>query len=356
MREGGLGMQKVKVVHYLNQFFGQIGGEDKADIPPQVKEGPIGIGQLIQNVSGNQFEVVRTIICGDNFAAEHLEETVSAILKWIQEVQPDLVLAGPAFAAGRYGVACGAVCKAVQQKIGIPALTAMHPNNPGVGMAGKETYILESADSARDMSRVIPKMVALAKKLLDKAPIGTPQQEGYIPRGIRINVRAEKRGARRAVEMLLQKLRDEPFETELPIPEFDRVVPAPPISDVTKAVIALVTEGGIVPKGNPDRIEAHNASKYCRYFIGNVDDLTGESYQTAHGGYDPIYANEDPDRVLPLDAARFLERERAFAKLHDYYYITVGNVTAVASAQRYGHEIGKQLIEEGVHGVVLTST
>ena len=111
-----------------------------------------------------------------------------------------------------------------------------------------------------------------------------------------------------------------------------------------------------MPKGNPDRIEAHNASKYCSYFIGNVDDLTGESHQTAHGGYDPTYANEDPDRVLPLDAARLLERERAFAKLHDYYYITVGNVTAVASAQRYGHDIGKQLIEEGVHGVILTST
>jgi betaine reductase len=199
-------------------------------------------------------------------------------------------------------------------------------------------------------------MMTLAQKILDKTPIGMPQEEGYFPRGVRVNVRAEKRGSKRAVEMLRKKLRGEPFVTELPIPQFDRVVPPPPIADLSKSVIALVTEGGIVPKGNPDRIEAHNASKYCNYFIGNLSDLTGEAYQTAHGGYDPVYANDDPDRVLPLDAARLLEKEGTFAKLYDYYYVTVGNVTAVTSAARYGHEIGELLLKDGVQGVILTST
>ena len=349
-------MENVKVVHYLNQFFGQIGGEDKAGIPPQIKEGPVGVGQLIESESGGRFKVVHTIICGDNYVAEHLEEIELTILKWVLELRPDLFLAGPAFAAGRYGIACATVCRGVQQKLGIPALTAMHSSNPGVDAARKETYILEAGDSTRDKRRVIPKMIALAQKILDKVPIGLPQEEGYFPRGIRINIRAEKRGSKRAVEMLLKKLRGEPFETELPLPEFDRVAPAPPITDLSNAVIALVTEGGIVPKGNPDRIEAHNASKYCKYFFGNVNDLTGEAYQTAHGGYDPVYANEDPDRVLPLDAARLLEKEGIFGRLYDYYYVTVGNVTAVASAARYGHEIGELLLKDGVQGVILTST
>ena len=349
-------MENVKVVHYLNQFFGQIGGEDKAGIPPQIKEGPVGVGQLIESESGGRFKVVHTIICGDNYVAEHLEEIELTILKWVLELRPDLFLAGPAFAAGRYGIACATVCRGVQQKLGIPALTAMHSSNPGVDAARKETYILEAGDSTRDMRRVIPKMIALAQKILDKVPIGLPQEEGYFPRGIRINIRAEKRGSKRAVEMLLKKLRGEPFETELPLPEFDRVAPAPPITDLSNAVIALVTEGGIVPKGNPDRIEAHNASKYCKYFFGNVNDLTGEAYQTAHGGYDPVYANEDPDRVLPLDAARLLEKKGMFGKLYEYYYVTVGNVTAVASAARYGHEIGELLLKDGVQGVILTST
>ena len=349
-------MERIKVVHYLNQFFGQMGGEDKAGTPPQVKEGPVGVGQLIESESNGRLEVVRTIICGDNYAAENLEEVESVVLRWVSESRPNLFLAGPAFAAGRYGIACGTMCKAVQQKLGIPALSAMHASNPGVDAARKETYTLATGDSARDMKRVISKMVSLAQKIIDRIPIGLPQEEGYFPRGIRINVRAEKRGSKRAVEMLLKKLRGEPFETELPLPQFDRVAPAPPISDLSQTVIAMVTEGGIVPKGNPDRIEAHNASKYCKYFIGDVNDLTPESYQTAHGGYDPVYANDDPDRVLPLDAARLLEKEKAFAKLYDYYYVTVGNVTAVASAARYGHEIGELLLKDGVQGVILTST
>jgi len=349
-------MNRTKVIHYVNQFFGQIGGEDKAGIPPQIKEGPVGVGKLIQEASGGQFEIVRTILCGDNYAAEHLEEVGQIVLKWVEEVKPDLFIAGPAFAAGRYGMACAVLCMGVQKNLSIPVLTAMHANNPGVDSARKDIYIIETGDSTREMKMVIPKMVGLAKKMLGDISIGTPQEEGYLTRGIRINVRAEKRGSRRAVEMLLKKLKGEPFETELPLPQFDRVVPAPPIADLSKAVIALVTEGGIVPKGNPDRIEAHNASKYCKYFIGNASDLTGEDYQTAHGGYDPVYANEDPDRVLPLDAARLLEKEGAFARLYDHYYVTVGNVTAVASAVRYGREIGDLLLKEGVHGVILTST
>jgi glycine reductase len=349
-------MGRVKVVHYLNQFFGQIGGEDKAGIPPQLKEGPTPVGQLLEKESGDRFEVMRTIICGDNYAAEHLDEVEAIVLRWVEEIRPALFLAGPAFGAGRYGMACGTICKAVQQKLGIPAVTAMHPNNPGVDSAGKEIYIIETGDSTLDMKRVVPKLVALSLKVLDKAPIGMPQEEGYLPRGVRVNVRVEKRGSKRAVEMLLKKLRGEPFETELPLPQFDKVVPAPPIRDLAKAVIALVTEGGIVPKGNPDRIEAHNASKYCKYFIRDLNDLTGGEYQTAHGGYDPVYANDDPDRVLPLDATRLLEKEGVFAKLYDYYYVTVGNVTAVASAERYGREIGERLLRDGVQGVILTST
>mgnify|MGYP002508256639 CR=1 FL=1 len=29
----------------------------------------------------------------------------------------------------------------------------------------------------------------------------------------------------------------------------------------------------------------------------------------AHGGYDPVYANEDSDRVLPVDVLREMEKE-----------------------------------------------
>ncbi len=110
--------------------------------------------------------------------------------------------------------------------------------------------------------------------------------------------------------MLIKKLNDKPYVTEYPMPNFDRVEPNPAVKDLAHAKIALVTSGGIVPKGNPDHIESSSASHYGEYDITGVTDLTEETYETAHGGYDPVYANEDPDRVLPVDVLRDMKKRR----------------------------------------------
>lgn len=51
------------------------------------------------------------------------------------------------------------------------------------------------------------------------------EEEGYIAQGFRVNVHTEKNGAERAVDMMIKKLRGEPYVTELPMPVFDRVKP-----------------------------------------------------------------------------------------------------------------------------------
>ena len=84
--------------------------------------------------------------------------------------------------------------------------------------------------------------------------------------------------------------------------------------------------------------------------------LTSETYQTAHGGYDPVYANEDPNRVLPVDVMRDLEREGKIGSLHRYFYATVGNGTAVANAKKFAAEYAQELKADGVDAVILTST
>ena len=117
-----------------------------------------------------------------------------------------------------------------------------------------------------------------------------------------------------------------------------------------------MTSGGIVPKGNPDQIESSNASHYGEYDIADVDDLTSADYETAHGGYDPTYANQDADRVLPVDVLRHMEHEGVIGRLYEKFYTTVGNGTAVASAKAFGAEIGQKLVADGVDAVILTST
>ncbi len=84
-------------------------------------------------------------------------------------------------------------------------------------------------------------------------------------------------------------------------------------------------------------------------------DLTEATYETAHGGYDPVYANEDADRVLTVDVLREMEKNGVIGKLHNKCYTTVGNGPAVASAKAFSEEFAQKLIADGVDAVILTT-
>ena len=350
-------MSKLRVVHYINQFFAQIGGEEKADYPAELRVGEVvGPGLALAQGFGEEAEIVATIICGDSYFNENLEKAKADILEMVKAQNADVFVAGPAFNAGRYGVACGTIADAVQEELGVPAVTAMYKENPGADMFKQKVYIVPTKNSAVGMRDAMKKLVPLTLKLAKREEIGASSQDGYMPNGVRVNFFEEERGATRAVKMLLKKLAGKEFETEYAMPDFDRVPPNAAVKDITKAKIALVTSGGIVPKDNPDHIESSSASKYGEYDITGVMDLTADTYETAHGGYDPVYANEDADRVLPVDVLRDMEAKGEIGSLHHLFYTTTGNGTAVASSKQFAEEFGKKLLADGVDAVILTST
>lgn len=346
-----------RVVHYLNQFFAGVGGEEKAHIEPRTVPEAKGPGRLVLKLfaeAGVPVEVAATVLCGDSYFAENEETALAQLLPAIRGHAPDLVIAGPAFNAGRYGLACGALCAALSEA-GIPSVTAMYRENPGVDPYRKSALIVECGDAVTGMEEAVRKMVRIGAKLLRGEEIDTPAAEGCFEQGIRRNVFREKPGYLRAIDMLLRKVRGEAFATEYPIPRFDRVDPRPAVSDWSGIRVALVTSGGIVPRGNPDHIESSSASRYGRYPLDGLEKLEAKDYQSAHGGYDNTYANADPNRVLPIDAMRELEREMRF-RLHEWYYATVGNGTSVDNARRFAKEISVELVRDGVQAVILTST
>lgn len=349
-------MANIKVVHYINQFFAGIGGEEKADTKPFVAEELPPVSKQLEAKLGEGFEIVASVVCGDSYYNENIESASKEVLEMVRGFNPDLFIAGPAFNAGRYGVAAGSITKLVKDELNIPAVTGMYIENPGADMFKKELFIVSTANSAAGMRKALPAIAKLARKLALGEEVGSPEEENYIERGIRVNYFNEKRGSERAVDMLVKKINGEEFKTEYAMPTFDRVDPSPEIIDMSKATIALVTSGGIVPHDNPDRIESSSASKYGEYSIAGIDDLKEGEFETAHGGHDPVYANEDADRVLPVDVLRDLEKEGKIGKLYDYFYSTVGNGTAVASAKAFAHEIGEKLIANNVDAVILTST
>ena len=343
-----------RVIHYINQFYAGIGGEEKADYQPEIREGIVGPGMAFKAAFKGEAEIVATVVCGDSYFASNMDEAASEILEMMRKYEPDAFIAGPAFNAGRYGTACGAMCAAVSKEFGIPVISGMYPENPGVEMYKKSAWIIETPNSAVGMRKAVPAMAKLALKLLKGETVD--KTDGYIERGIRKNVFFDKLAAERCVDMFVSKLKGEPFETEYKMPVFDRVDPQPAVKDMAHATIALVTSGGICPKGNPDHIEASSASKFGEYDITGVMNLTSETYCTAHGGYDATYADQDADRVLPVDVLRDLEREGVIGKLHNKFYATVGNGTSVANAKKFGAEIVNRLVNDGVTAVILTST
>ena len=349
-------MEKYRIVHYLNQFFGGVGGEEKADHRPEIREGAVGPGLGLKKALGEDYEIAATVICGDNYFGENLDLATETVIEMVVRYRPDVFVAGPAFNAGRYGVACGTICRAVEERLGIPVLTGMYEENPGADMFRKDLIIVETPNSAAGMAKALPVMAELIKKMAAGEAVLGPKEEGYLERGIRVNYFAEKRGSERALEMLVKKLNGEKYETDLAMPKFDRVVPAEPIRDIRKARIAVVTSGGIVPAGNPDHIESSNATKWGKYDITGMERLSPADFTSIHGGYDRQFAIADPNVVVPLDALRELEKAGEFGALVNYFCATTGTGTATASAARFGSEIGKMFTDEHVDGVILVST
>src|SRR5262245_47706119 len=171
----------LRVVCYVNQFFGQLGGEDKAGIGPQVVEGAVGAVRAVQQALGDAGSVVATVICGDNYAAEQAERATAELVQLVAAARPDLLVAGPAFLAGRYGVACGALCAAVQAELKIPAVAGMHAENPGVELYRRQVYVVQTGAEATRMLPDGQKPVALGAPLAPAETIGSPSAPRSLP-------------------------------------------------------------------------------------------------------------------------------------------------------------------------------
>lgn len=348
-------MPPLKVVHYLNQFFAGIGGEQSAGYPLEFREEPLGPGRLLQQKLGESGEVHTTIVCGDNYFHDESENVIPAIRDRLESIRPDLVVAGPAFNAGRYGLACGEVCAQATQ-LDLHAVTGVFRSAPASEVYRDRVVIVETGDTAGQMAAALESMVRVGLKLAQNQRLAPAAIEGTLPSGVRRNWIVEPIPAVRAVQMLLDRLAGSPFESEIHLPEAsESVAPARALEGLRHASVALVTEGGLVPLQNPDGIETSSATRWARYPLSELADRAG-SFHSIHAGYDAQWVNEDPNRIVPLDAARSLEQAGLIGELHPYFYVTVGTGTSVTNAARIGGEIAAKLIDEGVHAAIVTST
>ena len=348
--------KKIRVIHYINQFFAGMGGEEQASTPPERRVGPVGPGRAFQQVFGAEAEIVATIICGDNYFSSQPDQAVDDLLDLIAGDDADVLLAGPAFDSGRYGMACGKICQVAQSRLGIPAVTGFLPQNPASDVYASYTYVVPTGNTAVSIRDAVPKMAQLALKLARGEKPGPPEEEHYLPRGRRYNVFVEETAAERSLTMLLRVVKGQEYATELAIPSYDSVPPAAPVPNLAVAKLALGTEGGTVPTGNPDRIEAVRATKWRQYAVSDLVGVKSGLFESAHGGYDARYADDDPNRMVPWDAMRALESEGLFGQLHDHFFSTVGCGMPIVTAAEIGDAMAKEMKANDIEGIILTAT
>ena len=210
---GGFAMSgPLRVVHYLNQFFGGIGGEDQAHVGVTVRAGAVGPGPRPREGAGRRRSrrghhhlrrQLRQRARGGRRARDRAPRSTGS--------SPTCSSPGPAFASGRYGLACALACKVAQGR-GIPAITAMHPENPGASSARRGIYIVPTgrvddvhAGRARRAGAAGAAPGAGARRW------GRPRWRATCRSGMRRVHDRGRPGYQRALDMLLDKLHGRPL-------------------------------------------------------------------------------------------------------------------------------------------------
>ena len=347
-----------KVLHYLNQFFAGIGGEEKAGQEVIFLPQAVGIGIAIETSLQERGVEYATLVCGDNYFHEQEELALRTMRAAIDRFQPDFFLAGPAFNAGRYGIASAKACSWVRDNWRIPAITGMHENNPGTQEIGRQVFVLQTGASTASMAEAAKRFTALLELLMAQDPAGAEafRAEHCLPIPRRFTVRTGKPDYVRAVDLMLAKINGETYESEIPLIATARHTIPNLTGNMKDATVALVTEGGLVPKGNPDRLESSRGSRYYKYSLAGLDDLKCGEFAAMHTGYDTSMVDEDPDRIVPLDAMRELEKNQRFKKLHERYFVTTGTGAMPSKMAELGAGIAGELAQSGVNAVILTAT
>lgn len=352
-------MKKIRVLHYINQFYAQIGGEEAAGYPVEMRIGAVGPGRLFlrQKVLPNvEFEIVATIICGDNYFTENTSTALTTMGNFAKNLDFDLVVAGPAFNAGRYGMACGQVCKYFLETFSIPVLTGLYEENPAVKIFQKDVLIAKTGPTARRLTKDIENITRLAEKILCEIPSLDPRTDHFFTTGRCRNIPVTQSSAFRACDMLEAKFTGKPFNTEIPMFSAEIVKKAVLKKPLSQSKIILITDGGLYPENNPDNMPSVSATSFGIYAFNEAESLESEKYSVFHIGYDTSFVEKNPNRLVPVDAMRFLTQQRKVGSLHPEYLVTTGVATSLGNSESIGKGMAQYIMNHGIDAALLTST
>ncbi len=196
-------------------------------------------------------------------------------------------------------------------------------------------------------------MLVKKESVIYSTPLNEPKQEqnNLVP-FINYQVPAPTR----CIDMLLKKYNKEKFQSEVMMyahGEARRGCLDKPLSDAT---IVLITDGGIVPKGNPDGMPSVAATTFKTYSIEREECLDRNRYEVVHQGYETTYVEENPSRLLPVNVFRTLEKCHLIGKLHHEFITTSGVMTSVEDCIKIGKGIAEYMKHHNIYAAIELST
>ena len=340
----------------MNQFFAGIGGEEKAGQEALLLPHAVGVGSVIETALKAHGVEYATIVCGDNYFHEAEPEALRTIGSAINEFHPDLFLAGPAFNAGRYGLACAKLCSWVCDNWRIPAITGMDENNPGTREIGRHVFVVQTGASTASMTETLKRYSQLIEKLLaqDAAAVENFRAEHCLPIPRRFTVKTGKPDYVRATDLLLSKLNGQAYTSEIPRIETEAHTIPNLAGILSDATVALVTEGGLVPTGNPDRLESSRGRSFSIRSPGVTISSAASSRRCT-----PVTTPPRSIRSRSHRSGRRDARAGEGAKdqnLHDHYFVTTGTGAMPSKMAELGAGIADEVATAGVNAVILTAT
>lgn len=352
--------KKVRVMHYMNQFFAGLGGEDNAFCAFESKQGPVGPGIRLQQLFGDKVDIVVTAYCGDNYFVANQKEVLDQALRTAIDNEIQILVAGPAFFSGRHGSACVEICHKITESLGISCISGMAISNPGLSAyklyKDKDFYIFPTDENVVGMEKALQSISGAVAKLSSGIQLGPASAEGYIPRGIRVVEHLDKTAVERAVDMLLLRISGKPFKTEIRIDEAIETPIAPPIKDLKPAKIAIANTAGVYPEGNPHGATSIKNTVWAKYDIGKMQSMKEASWMVIHAGITNVFIKDNPNFAAPLDIMREFEKTGMFSSLSSDLYSTTGVGGATAEMERIGQNMAKDMKSEDIDAVLLVST
>jgi glycine reductase len=206
------------------------------------------------------------------------------------------------------------------------------------------------------MKEAILSLVRLGIRVAFAQPLGPAAAEGYLPTGVRQPVVCDQPGHQRALSMLIARLKGGEVRSELmAVDNGPAVTPAAPVASAAATVVGLVTSGGLVPRGNPDRMPSCASTRLFQYKLPD-GDMDPQAWESIHAGFNYEWVNRNPNFVLPLDAARALVRAGRLGSLAPYFYSLAGVMTKPPAARQIATDLVGRLFRDGVQAVILVAT